>query len=221
VQPRDRARSNPLAITRPPPRGLGPHPLPLHSWDPPEAPRRSATTDALNRLRSRVARLGHRSARIVPEHHPDTPPAGPAVTIRFQSTLPPRHPPSTVQVRADEPVRANSSPSQQSVDEEDEGNVLHTMTVHHRDPLEARIDELKAQRCWLHQTLKDWSGPPDKSAQEQSILGILMNMKMAANPSLANAVVRRAGVEHLKAVLSEVDDELKVLAAERSIANTD
>jgi hypothetical protein len=92
------------------------------------------------------------------------------------------------------------------VDEEDEGNVLHTMTVRHRDPLDDRIDELAAQQSWLLQSLENWSWTPGEPLKDQPCSWSLDNLRMAANPCLENSAVRRAGVQHLKGELLRVED---------------
>ena len=130
--------------------------------------------------------------------------------------LPPRHPPPVSPARADEPASA-AEPSEW----EYEGKLLHSMAVSHRDPHEDRREELEAQQSWLVQSLKDWSWSWGEPVADQTVLGILMNMKMAATPCLEVSAVRRAGIGHLQPEISRVDLELAALAAAQALAAID
>lgn len=204
-QTQGETRSTPLTLTKPAPRASSPHPLPVHSWDPSEAQLRDASAGAIGRLRNRVARLGRRAAQVASQDRADMTRASPVVMAKAQSTPPPQHPPPAV---ADEPAPA-AGPSEW----EDEGELVHSMPVRHRDPQKDRRDELLAQRSWLLQSPKEWSWSWAEPIADQTVLGILMNMKMAANPCLEVSAVRRAGIHHLRAEISRVDLELAALAA--------
>lgn len=207
--------NNTLTLHRRTPAGDSPHPLPLHSWDPPVAPLREVSRGPLNRLRTSVARLGRRTERIVAERRADTPPANPTVTIRLPLTLPPRHPASLLQASAEKP----SEPVDEAEPSIDEGEFRHGMTVIHADPLEDRMKELEVRRTRLVRLLQDWSWSPGDSFEHQTALGVLMNMKMAANPCRENAAVRDAGIRHLNEEISRVDKELAPLAVARRFAD--
>jgi hypothetical protein len=75
-----------------------------------------------------------------------------------------------------------------------------------------------AQRSWLLQSLREWSWSPGEPFGDQTVLGILMNMKMTANPCLENSAVRRAGIRHLHAEVLRVDLELAALEAAQALA---
>lgn len=206
-----------LSLDRPSPRDWSPQPLPLRSWGPPEVPRSNATRDVFGQIRNRIVRFGHRSARVVPEHNPDTPPSGPAVEVRFHSALPPRHPEPAVKTGGDEPVQPDNSPGRQSVDEEDEGHLLHTATVRYRDPIEDRIGELRAHRSWLVQGRNDWSWKPGDSFQNHTVFGVLVNLRMAAGPLPESSATRLGRIERLNDELARVDRELRALEAGRHL----
>lgn len=182
------------------------------------APLKEASVGPFGRLRKRLTRLGHRGVQVAPEPRVDAPPASPLVTIRTQPGQPPRHPTPALLARADGPGAADAVAGRFGIDDDD-GELLHSMTVSHRDWLEDRAEELGVQRVWLLQSLNDWSWSPGNSFEHQSALCILMNMKMAANPCLENAAVRQAGIRHLRAELSQIDAELAVLAAIRALAD--
>lgn len=205
-QSRGTAASNKLTLTLtltlpPPPQS---RPLPVHSRESPLMPLTEASAGPFGSLKRRLAH---------------TPPGGPVVTIRPPSGRPPRHPTPALGAVADELDTAGAERSSvDGNDVDDDGVVLHSMTVSHRDWLQYRTEELGIQRARLRQTLNDWSWSPGDSCANQTALGILMNMRMAANPRSANAAVRQAGIRHLLQELSRVDRELAALAQLRAVA---
>lgn len=209
--------NNTLTLSRHNLAGNSPHPLPLNSSDSPVAPLRDAASGPLSRLGNNLARLGRRSARVAPECPADTSTATPAVRIRLPSTLPPRHSAPSLQARADEPAATDHEVERESIDD---GVFLRHTTISHPDPVQDRIRQLEVQRTRLLQLLNDWSWSPGSSFQNQTVLGILMNMKMAANPCFENAAVRGAGIQHLRAEISRVDLELATLTATRCFTNS-
>lgn len=170
---------------------------------------------ALSRFGNRLARLGRRSSQVAPEPDADAPQGGRAVTIRCHSLLPPRHPQPVGPATADESAPA-ADPSERASD--DAGPVLHSTTVKHRDPLEDRMEKLEARRARLRQCVKDCSWLPGDPLKDQTVLGLLMNMRMAADPSFENAAQRYAGIKSVREEISRIDLELSALAAERTLA---
>lgn len=190
------------------PVGRNARPLPLHSSDSPVAPRGNVSRGPLSQLRRGLARLGRRTERMAPTSPVDTPPFSPAVTVRFTSTLPPRHPTPYVHATAAEPA-PDGDVERQSIDD---GAFLRSVSLSLPDPVENRMKQLQVQRTRLLQILKDWSWSPGESFRDQTVMGVLMNMKMAASPCHANAGVRRAGIHHLREELIKVDLEWAELA---------
>jgi hypothetical protein len=124
-----------------------------------------------------------------------------------------------LRARADEPATVTDAAERSSIDDDDDGVLLNSTSVRQRDDVEDRMKELGAQRAWLVQSLKNWSWSPGDSFKDQSVLGILMNLKMAAHPCLETAAVRHAGIRHLNEELSRVDLELAALTAIRALAD--